>query len=350
MSPDDPGADIRKSDYYQHIDMGFLNRRLCLSSLPPDVRAILADRIRPGDDHLTQLGNDHLLVTMALDVADAMGAPTLLEALARGRPQQVFRSTERLTPCPAVYSDPRVTQSVLLDLDFGKPVRLAYHTSHIVSDTGRMTLAEGSPGGYREAILGVLHDRGDRYEIEPIIMGAPTLDHPRNAGTGLAWMGLDYGEILAEDIDQFSKLKNVVVTSADAWMSVMRGISEETVKQAFAKLLNEPTKNDWGGEFNDHFSSAVSVGGRRRTAAFLLKGPTHFREMTLEMCGKRADQIYRLVNSGTEISIVQHSHLIGEAVRGTLRGLTVHPGRPKFYCVIDGQLTYRILKAYDVLP
>jgi hypothetical protein len=101
---------------------------------------------------------------------------------------------------------------------------------------------------------------------------------------------------------------------------------------------------------NDHFSSNLLVGGQRKTAAFLLKGPTTFREMTLEMCGKRADQIYRLANSGADVSIVQHSHLIGEVVRATLRKMTVYPGGQCEYCFIDGQATYRILKAYSLLP
>ena len=121
------------------------------------------------------------------------------------------------------------------------------------------------------------------------------------------------------------------------------------LKAAFANLLTEPTKKDWGGESNDHFSNNVSVNGQRKTAAFLLKGPAVFREMTLEMCGKRADQIFRLVRSGAEISIVQNAHQIGEAVRETLRSMTVYPGRPRKYCVIDGLATYRILKAYDLL-
>ncbi|MGX1587875.1 hypothetical protein [Brevundimonas diminuta] len=175
---------------------------------------------------------------------------------------------------------------------------LAYHTSHIVSDTGRMTLEEGPNGDFEVSIVGLLHNRRDRFEVEPLIMGAPTLEHPRNEGDGLAWSSRDHGEILAKDIDQFSALTTVVVASADEWMSVMRNVSEEQVKRAFAGLLAEPTKNDWGGELNDHFSASLSIGGRRRTAAFLLKGPTSFREMTLDMCGKQADQIYRLAGSG----------------------------------------------------
>lgn len=67
------------------------------------------------------------------------------------------------------------------------------------------------------------------------------------------------------------------------------------------------------------------------------------------MRGARADQIYRLVGSGADISIVQHAHQIGEVVRGTLRSMTIFPGTPRKYCVIDGQTTYRIFKAYGLL-
>ena len=72
--------------------------------------------------------------------------------------------------------------------------------------------------------------------------------------------------------------------------------------------------------------------------------------MTLEMMGKRADQIYRLTRTSADIYVVQHSHLIGDAVRGTLRALSIYPGGTKKYCVIDGLATYRIMKAYGKLP
>jgi hypothetical protein len=215
-----------------------------------------------------------------------------------------------------------------------------------------MMLIEGYPEGYREAIIGLLHDKGDRFEIEPIVMGAPYLDHPRNkdkGGSYAVWGGYDYGEILAEDIEEFVKIREIKVASADEWMSVMQKVGEAYVKTAIAQLLSEPTKKDWGGEENDHFSSNVTVAGRRRTAAFLLKGPARFEEMTPAMCGKNGDQIYRLTRAGADVSIVQHSHLIGTAVRETLRAFVVTSGHPRFFCVIDGQVTYRLLKAYDLL-
>ena len=253
----------------------------------------------------------------------------------------------RLEPAPEIYDAPRVEHDVHLDFDPGKPVTIAYHTSHIVSDTGRMTLAAGHGKGHRQSIVGLLHDKNSHWEIEPMVIGAPWLDHPRNKdGDRLVWVGYDYGEILPEDIAQFEKMRHVTVAGADEWMDAMRTLKEQKVKEAFASLLAEPTKNDWGGEENDHYSANVTVGERRRTAAFLLKGPANFREMTLAMCGKNGDQIFRMVRCGADISVVQHSHLIGSAVRETLRSMVVTPGRPRKFCVMDGQATYRILKAY----
>ena len=276
----------------------------------------------------------------------------MLEALHRGEARHLFRSTERLASCPEIYDADRVCHAVELDLNFGKPVAINYHTSHIVSETGKMVLAEGACKGYVNSIVGLLHDRRVRFEIEPLVIGAPWFDHPRNGNDGsrLMCLGGSFGEILPEDIDQFSGMRDIHVASAEEWMDVMKKMPEVDVKKAIARLLNEPIKNDWGGESDDHLSANVLIRGQRRTAAFLLKGPSPFREMTLEMCGKRADQIHRMVDVGADISIVQHAHLIGHVVRKTLRELTVRPGgwRRK-YCLIDGQAMYRILKAHSLL-
>ena len=168
--------DVRAKDLFHHLDMGFLNRRLCMTALGP-VRSKYLEYAKPGTDHMSLLSNDHMLVTMLLDICDTVEAPTLLEAVHRRIPTQLFRSTERLAPCPGVYSQPRVEHDVLLDVETDKPVRIAYHTSHIVSDTGRMILADGytkSP----QSIVGRLHDRGNRFEIEPLVIGAPWFQHP----------------------------------------------------------------------------------------------------------------------------------------------------------------------------
>ena len=341
--------EFRLADYFCHIDMGFLNRRLAISALGP-LREEFIDRQKPGRDHMTVLSNDHLLVTMLIDLCAELKVPTLAGALHLSKPKHLFMSIERLERCDNIYTATRVAHAIHLDRDYGKPVNIAYHTSHLVSDTGKMTLAAGYEQGHRQSVIGLLHDKGQSWEIEPIVIGAPSLDHPRNKNGGQAvWYGYGYGEILPEDIEEFERMKDFQALNADEWMTTMKSIPEQRVKESIATLLKEPVKKDWGGEENDHFSNNVTVQGRRRTAAFLFKGPTVFKEMTPAMCGKNGDQIFRLANSGADISVVQHSHMIGTAVRETLRSMIVTQGRARKFSVIDGQATYRILKVYGFL-
>ena len=350
MSAEDIPEEYRLADFFSHIDMGFLNRRLAITALGP-IRSDFLERQKPGNDQMTVLANDHVLVTMLIDVCTAIKVPTLAEALTLRKPKHLFMNIERLEPCPNIYEEKHVKHAVYLDFDYGKPVNIAYHSDHIVSDTGRMSLADGYQKGYRHAIVGLLHDKGDSFEIEPIVIGAPWLDHPRNKrGEAAIWLGYDYGEILPEDIAEFALMKEAVVESADEWMSVMEQTPEAHIKKSFAGLLNEPAKSDWGGEENDYFSANGTVGGRRCTAAFLLKGPAKFQELTPAMCGRNGDQIYRLTRAAADISAVQHAHLIGAAVRAMLRSMVVTPGRSRKFCVMDGQATYRLLKAYRLLP
>jgi hypothetical protein len=271
MSIDKIPLTLRLDDLFHHIDMGFLNRRLCLSALPTPWRSWYIDHQEPGFDHMTVLSNDHLLVTVLLDTCDTVRAPTLTQALALAQPRQLFRSTERLAPCPELYEEVGVDHAVELDVDYGKPVRICYHTEHLVSSTGKMTLAEGWPGGFVQAIVGLLHSKPDRFEVQPLVIGAPAFDHPRNSRdhsgadlSSLMYIGRVFGEILPEDIDQFSKMKEVEAASANEWMSVMRGLPEATVKEGLMSLLAEPTKKDWAGEANDQFSANVSLLVRHR--------------------------------------------------------------------------------------
>ena len=344
---------LRTKDEFHHIDPGFINQRLCLGALYPAIREELMGRLRPEDNNLVRMANRHLLVTTLLDCCEAVGAPTLLDALRASKPRHLFRSTERLAACPEVYASERVSHEVELDVDIGKRLTIAYHTKHLVSETGKMVLAAGSGEGHVNSIVGLLHDRGAKYVIEPMVIGAPWFDHPRNGKDShrLMWYGQDFGEILPEDIEQFSKMKEVEIEQPEDWLTVMRRLPEEHIKRSITRLLGEESKKDWGGEPDDHYSGNVSIGGRRRTAAFMFKGPSAgFREMTLEMCGKRADQIHRMVGSQADVSIVQHCHQIGSAVRQTLRGLTVYPGcSHRKYCLMDGPATYRILKAYSLM-
>lgn len=355
MTADQIPERLRTKPEFHHVDPGFINQRLCINALHPQARDWFLERKRPEDDHAARLANAHWLVTALLDSCESLGVPTLQGALRSGQPRHLFRSTERLAPCPNVYTDDRVSHAVLLDVDFGKPVNIAYHTSHLVSETGKMVLAKGPGDGHTNSIVGLLHDRSAAYEVEPFLIGAPWFEHPRNGDDGdtLVWHGYSFGEILPDDIDQFARMKHIHVDQAGDWMDALRELPEDEVKRAFVALFKEPPKKDWGGEQYDHYTANISIAGKPTTAAFMFKGPAGgrlFREMTLDMCGSRADQIHRMVDANADVSTVQHCHTIGHVVRRTLRSLTVYPGcSHRKYCLIDGLATYRILKAYSVL-
>ena len=225
-------AELRTTDKFHRIAVGFLNRRLCMSALLPEARERFQEYQRTGSDHLTVLANQHLLVTTLLGCCEAVEAPTLLEALNLGETRHLFR-TERLAPCPEAYDAERVSHAVELDLDYGMLVVIAYHTSHIVSKTGKMVqmvLARGAREGYVNSIVGLLHDCEDRFEIEPLVIGAPWFEHPRNGRDSgrLMFLGARFGEVFPEDIDQFAAMHNVRAASAAEWMDVMRRFGRRT--------------------------------------------------------------------------------------------------------------------------
>ena len=306
---------------------------------------------------MTVLANDRLLVNVLVDCFRADAVPTLLKALQISRKSgdtgMRFLSNARLSGCKDVRRHSQVSHYVELDVEKNKPVSLTYHNEHIVSTTGAERLEQGAI----QSVVGLLHDKRECFEIEPLVIGTPLFEHSRNPpvhpGTMFNGTISSYGEVLPEDIEEFKRLASIDVSSADEWMNTMKALPESAIKSAFAKLLKDPIKKDWGGEQNDHFSAHVTLGGRRRSAAFLLKGRAKFKEMTLAMCGKNADQVHRLVDSHADISIVQHCHTISTTVRRTLRDTVLQPGAPlngvaRKYCFVDGRDTYRILKAYDL--
>lgn len=348
---------IRKADLFFTIDSGFLNHRLCLSTMPPGLQTFFHNRLQPGTDHLTKRSNQCFLVNLLTDFCRRTSVPTLLQALSHDVQESIlFMSVERYGPGDGVFDHDIATHKLLLTVDFGVPVQMVYHTEHLVSSTGKERLAEGA----REAIIGFLHRERGRHRVEPLVIGAPLFRHHWNPDdvdeTRLMWSGrvLQYGQLWPEDIDQFEKMQRFQVAETTEWTSAMRNLPESRVKECFATLLGDLTKKDWGGETSDHFTTSLSIEGRRRSAAFLFKGPGGgFREMTLDLCGKRADQIVRLATEPADILVVQHCHNIASAVRMTLHAF-VQPGWreggiARKYCLIDGKSTFQILKAYDLL-
>lgn len=153
-----------------------------------------------------------------------------------------------------------------------------------------------------------------------------------------------------QQIDQFKNVDLQWNPSAERFAHI-RNVSEQKVKELFCSLLSEvEVPKDWGGEESDIFSSNVTVDGIRHTAAFLLKGPARFHEMTLADCGKNGDQIYRLFNTPADIFVLQHCHKVSPAVRKTMEAFALSQySRRCMYAIIDGYDTARILHSHKLL-
>jgi hypothetical protein len=158
--------------------------------------------------------------------------------------------------------------------------------------------------------------------------------------------------IHVDGIDSFHKVRNV---QPDAITDLLEGgyldRSEDSIQRALEDILTVPMhKKDWGGEQNDLFTANVVVQGFRVATAFLLKG-NGLKRKTLEIrdCGHNGDQLVRLVDSPAELFVIQFVGNVAESVVRDVESKmhSLHAqGKPARYCIIDGQDTARLLRAY----
>ena len=159
-------------------------------------------------------------------------------------------------------------------------------------------------------------------------------------------------QLYVEDIDSFAQVRDVNPGMVAPLLRAGRlEQSEEQVQLALESILNVPIhRADWGGETNDLYTANLVVGGRRRAAAFLLKGNgLRSREMRIRDCGANGDQLVRLFHSPAEIFVVQYVGPIADAVIDDARGKTKvrrAQGIDAHFVAIDGQDTARLLLAY----
>jgi hypothetical protein len=81
---------------YHHIDPGFINRRVCFSTFGKSFWEEFENRKREGNDHWTQLLNDHLLVDLSLAFCKAANVKSLGEVLTNVCEGTLFCSTEEV--------------------------------------------------------------------------------------------------------------------------------------------------------------------------------------------------------------------------------------------------------------
>lgn len=161
--------------------------------------------------------------------------------------------------------------------------------------------------------------------------------------------------LYVEDIDSFRKVRDVnPATVKDALTDGYLDQYEDSIQTALERILNVPFhKKDWPGENNDLYTANLIVNGKRRETAFLLKGKgIRNHKMEIKHCGVNGDQILRLCNSPAKLFVIQFVGRISEAVVSDIDGkvrLARTQGKEAWYCIMDGQDTARVLRAYNEL-
>lgn len=152
--------------------------------------------------------------------------------------------------------------------------------------------------------------------------------------------------IRVEDMKEFSKAKDA------EWVADLRPLrlSEAKTKAGILKLLGETKMpKDWGGENNDIFTDRVTLSGKKRRAAFALKGPAKSGALVPGKMGKNGDQIQRLFDTPASVFVVQYEGEVKESVYKLMEELAkarAITGGEIYWCVIDGDATKRLRKAY----
>lgn len=349
MSASDITQAVRFLEPYFHIDPGFINKRLCISTLGDNFK-IVEPQLKLEKDHWCELYNHHLMVNSILQLCKDNDILPYQSIICRGNIEigMLWSSIETLKGVKNIYDKKNAKNRIITPTKQLKKSYLTFNTEHFVAETGKVEQSEKR----RVSIIAKI-DKITPYKIisRPLIMGAPTFDYilnPKELISKLLFSEFDFYELMPEDIHEFKELVKIEVTPEE-WMPIMKEMSEDRIKRTFCELLNDIPQKDWGGETDDHFSTSITVDGKRKTCGFIFKGKAKFKPMTPDVLGKNGDQIYRLSQSPAQILIVQHCHNIEESVRATLQRFAVTPHNPRKFCLIDGKDTYRIFKAYGKL-
>lgn len=155
--------------------------------------------------------------------------------------------------------------------------------------------------------------------------------------------------LTVDDIDSFREVRKI--STIDGSLS-LAALPESKVKAAIQKIIGEThTFKDWGGEKNDLYTNKLKYKGKRRTAAFALKGKGTKGTLTPAKMGKNGDQIARLLGSSAEIYFVVYHGKIDESITSQLEAFALGRalgGKTVGYGVVDGDDLNRLYQAYKV--
>lgn len=200
-------------------------------------------------------------------------------------------------------------------------------------------------GNRRMFMAGRFEVRDRMLEVEPYIIGDLVREM---SGLKLNWtVGV---RVYPEGIDSFSKMAGAPA-STEGELERLLATPEDDVKHAVAAIIGEPyVPKDWGGEKSDLQTAQVRLYGEPISAAFIFKGPSVKGEMHPANMGKRGDQLIRAFDEPADLILVQHCNKIANSVVRMAEALAANLARPRRYCMLDGNDTVRLLKAYGMFP
>lgn len=160
---------------------------------------------------------------------------------------------------------------------------------------------------------------------------------------------ISMSEIFIDDVEEFKDVLDLKASKLPT--SVPARLPEKIFKYGIASVLGNQGKfQDWGGEKNDLYSTHVTIGGRRISTAFALKGPATAPPLTIAKLGKNGDQIPRLFSTTAQAFFVQFEGQIEEAVKEDMVAHAIkkskETGKEILYGLIALEDSYRLRVRY----
>lgn len=231
--------------------------------------------------------------------------------------------------------------------EIGKPLVNHAFTQERILEHGRMTTAYAKLDRHRDVkeALKLAKDKKkrDAYHTK----SNPKITVVGQTITIKAPFKPRVDSLSVEEVREFRRVKSVKNVPAE--LSPPR-LPEAIVKKGIVKLLGEKLDpKDWGGELDDIFTTRATIKGKRRRAAFALKGPAKSGPLVPKMMGKNGDQIQRLFSSPAQAFFVQYEGEIKESIVDLMARLAMAKAVTEtevYYGVIDLTDTYRLRLAY----
>jgi hypothetical protein len=197
---------------------------------------------------------------------------------------------------------------------------------------------------HKKKVLALVDDPSKRARY-------PTKQEPRVQGKTVVQIRVGRSQplpqaITIDDVESFAAVKQTPMRSGQR----VSDLQEARVKRFLQKVIGETHDfQDWGGERNDLYTNKLRFRGRRRNAAFALKGRATRGALTPKKMGKNGDQLGRLFLSEANLFFVVYHSKIDESVTQQMRAFSLTralSGARIYYCLIDGDDLARLVAAY----